>query len=200
MGGLGSGRLPWRRRETVEDCRGLGIRNVKRGWRGLSSGRRETFRWTRKGKPYGAADVFVKDGTLHISYLWSKPGNEDWNLTDCAVAIDKQPCHFGGERWWFICPRCGRRTSVLFISEKVGCRCCMGLTYRSAKADRIERFSIHMNRIKRRLGGEELQRPKGMHACTYDRLMCEYRTAARQQTDAKLEEALKLLRRLESAR
>jgi hypothetical protein len=39
-----------------------------------------------------------------------------------------------------------------------------------------------------------------MHACTYDRLMCEYRTAARQQTDAKLEEALKLLRRLESAR
>lgn len=40
---------------------------------------------------------------------------------------------FGGERLWFDCPRCQRRTGVLYrrLDGLVGCRLCLGLKYRS---------------------------------------------------------------------
>jgi hypothetical protein len=40
----------------------------------------------------------------------------------------------GPGRWWFLCPRCGRRCGRLYLpagAARVGCRRCFGLLYRS---------------------------------------------------------------------
>lgn len=44
--------------------------------------------------------------------------------------------HFGGARFWFRCPHCGRRGRTLFATDRKlepACRRCHGLQYRSAQ-------------------------------------------------------------------
>jgi len=55
---------------------------------------------------------------------------------DYYVDLDTTPCHFGGKRWWFLCPNttCGRRCRILYLapgSPYFACRLCLNLTYRS---------------------------------------------------------------------
>lgn len=41
---------------------------------------------------------------------------------------------FGGQRYWFCCPGCGRRVGVLYQGGGgVGCRRCLGLRYRKSR-------------------------------------------------------------------
>lgn len=42
----------------------------------------------------------------------------------------------GGVRFWFMCPNCKRRTGVILkhpIQNKLGCRICLGLKYKSTR-------------------------------------------------------------------
>jgi len=54
---------------------------------------------------------------------------------DYWIDLDTTPCHFGGKRWWFICPNrnCGRRCRILYLASQSDyflCRICQNLTYR----------------------------------------------------------------------
>jgi hypothetical protein len=47
--------------------------------------------------------------------------------------------NYPGIRWWFLCPRCNRRASLLYKpsnSRCFFCRCCHDLTYESAQTSR----------------------------------------------------------------
>ncbi len=47
--------------------------------------------------------------------------------------------NYGGERWWFTCPRCLRRTPQLHLannSYRFACRVCQDLSYESAQTSR----------------------------------------------------------------
>jgi hypothetical protein len=49
------------------------------------------------------------------------------------------PLHFGGVRWWFDCPGCGRRCSKLYLplrGEGFLCRLCHDLSYDSRNESR----------------------------------------------------------------
>lgn len=55
---------------------------------------------------------------------------------DYKVELVSTPCHFGGKRWWFICPLvvngyvCGRRARTLYKGgDYFGCRVCQRLCY-----------------------------------------------------------------------
>lgn len=59
---------------------------------------------------------------------------------DYPVYLDSTPCHFGGVRYWFLCPiikngvKCTRRTRKLYLTayhQYVGCRECYELSYDS---------------------------------------------------------------------
>ena len=42
------------------------------------------------------------------------------------------PCHFGGKRFWFVCPCCKRRVGTLYkppMKDELLCRKCHGLRY-----------------------------------------------------------------------
>jgi hypothetical protein len=68
---------------------------------------------------------------------------------DHKISLTTTPCHFGGVRYWFICPLsvngvyCGRRTGVLYLgggSKYFGCRHCYNLSYVSRNESRLGRF------------------------------------------------------------
>lgn len=50
-----------------------------------------------------------------------------------TVLIYAKPCHFGGQRLYFVCPECGRLCWSIYLKQSVKCRKCHKLTYKSCK-------------------------------------------------------------------
>src|SRR5215831_20563773 len=75
-----------------------------------------------------------------ILHLQVRPSRDE--TVDEKVLLQNTRPHFGGSRWWFVCPlnnqsaECGRRVRKLYRPPGVwyfGCRHCLGLTYRSVQ-------------------------------------------------------------------
>ena len=112
--------------------------------------------------------------TLDYRY---RVGGDDWREVLQPVGIVRTPCHYGGERPWFACPRCGRRVAILYLSGPPACRTCKRMAYPVQSADAIDRSWRRTRKLARRLGSDDWdtlpRRPKGMHWATYERLCAE---------------------------
>lgn len=76
---------------------------------------------------------------------------------DYKVWLTDTRCHFGGKRYWFICPLsvngnyCGRRVAVLYLGGGYfGCRHCYNLTYESRNESRGAKFELLFKAITER--------------------------------------------------
>ena len=100
------------------------------------------------------------------------------------------PTHptYGGDRWWFVCPACGRRCGAIYClpwgySRSHGmvwaCRDCQNLVYPSQREGTGERGLRKLRKILRGAGAAwssnclPRHRPKGMHRRTFQRLEAE---------------------------
>ncbi|MSQ47311.1 MAG: hypothetical protein EXR78_02810 [Deltaproteobacteria bacterium] len=90
----------------------------------------------------------------------------------------------GGRRFWFTCPRCGRRCRVVYLppaSTRVGCRLCLSLRYQSQSRSSLAQYWRTITQLRRRLGMRDAYtpchpfsspfRPRGMHYRRYARLV-----------------------------
>lgn len=62
---------------------------------------------------------------------------------DYQVSLVTTPCNFGGVRYWFGCPSCGRRVGVLYLAPGdvyFRCRNCNNLSYNSRNRCTLEEF------------------------------------------------------------
>ena len=50
-----------------------------------------------------------------------------------GFALTTTTPRFGGLRYWFLCPRCGRRAGKLYHVERWACRRCHNLAYQSQR-------------------------------------------------------------------
>lgn len=100
------------------------------------------------------------------------------------VAICKTACNYGGVRYWWLCPKCGRRVGVLYCAGAYVCRHCIGARYQSQLIQPIDKLFNKVNKLRHKLawhGGLAYgiqDKPKGMHQSTYDRLVWEYTNIA----------------------
>jgi hypothetical protein len=140
MGGFGSGRPDSNsKKTTVEDCLALDVGAVVRAAR---QNRRlaGTTRWTRLDSEAGsinwAIDELTNPEQIYLSYRWR---NEPVQF---PLSIVTTTPHFGGLRYWAICPLvvngrpCQRRVAKLYSPANCryfGCRICLDLTYRSCQ-------------------------------------------------------------------
>jgi hypothetical protein len=86
---------------------------------------------------------------------------------------------FGGHRWWFLCPRTGRRTTKLFLPNggwHFWSRQAYGLGYACQREDRFSRLQRRAATLNQQLGGkgwatwrEPPTKPKWMRWRTYAR-------------------------------
>ncbi len=94
-----------------------------------------------------------------------------------AVAIEWTPCNYGGKRPWWTCPDCGKRVAILYGGRKFACRHCQSLTYKSTRTAPGSEHYARANKVRMKLGwgggvaSPMGDRPKGMHARTYLRLL-----------------------------
>ena len=108
--------------------------------------------------------------TIHFQY---KHNGKDYNY---HVKLDRTPCHYGGYRYWYLCPHCGKRTSVLYRAGLYVCRHCIGANYQTQLNQPLDNIRRKMHKVASKLkwvevGYKEVPlRPKGMHQKTFDRL------------------------------
>lgn len=116
------------------------------------------------------AHEFGKDGITGVTVAGVR----------CETVTTAQP--FGGVRWWWLCPVCGRRVADLYIAERAACRHCHRLTYGSIqeRRDWLDTCDIQVAKLRRLLKTPEgwawesiPPRPRYMHWSTYGRLAWE---------------------------
>jgi hypothetical protein len=149
MGGYGSTRWGWHtKKDTVEDCRVLSIFDLKqKGILKPDVVKSGSWIWSNAYTGAVRARVGYKLNTrspfsfMHLTYTITRwHGRKD--DMDYLVQLQTTPCHFGGERWWFVCPlttngrACKRRVGKLYLptgGRYFGCRHCYDLTYKSSQ-------------------------------------------------------------------
>lgn len=137
---------------------------------------RHTF--TARGERVGGIDTFMQsDDTIKLIYAKLEDGKRPRPIEQ-LVFIDTTPCHYGGERPWFLCPDCNRRCSSIFaVRGRFACRKCQYLAYGSTQASPVDRARMKWRKLRDRLNPDDgdLSRdgwhipykPDGMHWETY---------------------------------
>ncbi len=143
MGGLGSGRWTWHsKKATVENCLVLPV-DKQVIYAGLHTSGIFTWRNTATGEEHSSIGYELNTldpcaAWLRLSSKLSRTGEE----VNYTIDLTSTSPHFGGIRWWFLCPLavngrpCHRRVGKLYLppgARYFGCRTCHRLTYRSAQ-------------------------------------------------------------------
>lgn len=173
MGGRGSGRRPgYGGKAETNDATPLDIRKLSR--KGLLvPGKGFSWQWTVNDRVVSSISLRVERQALVLSYRKRSTGEN----IEQRVQIQTSPCHLGGQRQWFTCPKCSKRVAVLYSPGRYfACRQCGDLAYATQKEGAGDRASTKADKIRKRLGWEagilngDGGKPKGMHWKTYQRL------------------------------
>ena len=170
---------------------------------------------------FGKATVHFDDGEFpvemtidtrdnfnaHIQFVhWTRDDRHNDRVTYRANLTTTRP-HYGGRRWWFVCPRAGRRTTKLFLPSggwHFWSRQAYGLGYACQRETRADRLMRKARKLHRALGGhgEEIgdgiapPKPKWMRWRTYERKVGAWRAADERADGAWTEGALRLIFRM----
>lgn len=173
MGGYGSGR-GCSSKQTTSNMWRLDVYYLYRHEM-LTPGRASELSWSRNGERLSFISIWAENGRIILKYRF-RPRGGDWEEKESPVALEWTACHFGGQRPWFLCPRCGRRVSVLYGGSIYACRHCHNLAYASQREAAYSRLQNRALKIRDRLGWKSgyCSKPKGMHWKTFEKLMQEH--------------------------
>lgn len=172
MGGIGSGRSCWRSKNFVEETRFITSKWVKAHLQLLQKQPLQV-NWYQGKESIGSVSVsLVNLNQLCVWYKYRRSCESDWLAVCEFISIQLSACRYGGVRLWFICPKCGKRITNIYVDTVVACRNCLGLRYQCEYEDEMSRLQSKTRKIFDRIGNDCV-RPKGMHRKTYERLICE---------------------------
>ena len=139
------GRYSYSSRLTTEDCKSVTTKFLNEHHYFDGGVRWGSLNWSRAGIKTGNISVIVStvQGDEYIRFQYTPTDRATGEKTDLdyKARLVWTPCHFGGRRWWFICPltvngrECGRKVSVLYFGggKYFGCRHCNNLTFESSR-------------------------------------------------------------------
>jgi hypothetical protein len=114
MGGFGSGRRS--NRPSTDDCLRINLSSLKQ------LGMLQRHCMTRREQVWGQYGETIADLTLVTDVHCLEPspclrirGRAFGKAINCVVQLDEYALPYGGERWYALCPRTGRRCTVLVL-------------------------------------------------------------------------------------
>lgn len=146
-----------------------------------------TLSWNRGGEEAGSIGyqaIMHEPGLERLELSFSRgSGHEREDVRQTVLLCNTVP-HFGGKRWWIICPYRNIRVGKLYLppgSDRFASRQAWGLSYQCQRDQARDRPFERLFRLQKKLGCEQgweagLQRPKGMWHRTFDRHMERYWT------------------------
>jgi hypothetical protein len=136
--------------------------------------------------------------------------DEKARIVTGRVQLTRTEPTFGGHRWWFLCPRTGRRTTKLFLPNggwHFWSRQTYGLGYACQREDRFSRLQRRAATLNRELGGQGWStwdlpspKPKWMRWRTYERKIARWQRTAERAGIEWTFRATRLLERLDRRR
>ena len=182
MGGYGSGGyMRFGSKVACDVQHRIDIRYLKKIGVFSNSWSSGTLAWENRGKRTGSFRYRREEDGILLIYK-AQRGSSDWYDIKQQIRLDQTPCNFGGYRYWFICPDCGRRVGVLYgAGIRFLCRHCYNLAYASQNETPSDRLLRKTRKLRKRLGVSEVMtepvlfKPKGMHQKTFDKLLRQHR-------------------------
>jgi hypothetical protein len=181
MGGYGSGRSGGR--PTTNSGLTLTLSELGQSLRPgcMSSG---SIVWTntttgeRTGSIGYEAHLDQRCGRIRLIYTRTGWDGER-RVCDYWIGLETTPQHFGGRRWWFICPRTGKRTAKLYLPNGAftfASRQAYRLAYACQREPAHERALRRAFKLRAKLGadggiGEYIPKPKWMRWRTFEQAM-----------------------------
>lgn len=209
MGGYGSGRQGGR--PTVESGLTLDINRLLRQ-HAFFPGQHVSgvLRWSNTRTRESVATIGYEASLVNLEGAWARLHyTADGTAKDYRVQLEATPCHYGGLRWWWICPASGLRAGKLYLpsgATMFAARKAYRLGYQSQREGAMDRTHARQARVYRKLGGTyeyheqpPPRRPKGMHHTTYERLEVELYAAMDAHEAAFITGASTLVGRLQRA-
>ena len=140
--------------------------------------------WSKGGEPWTSIEVRLSLGSrsgsatlrYDVDHFSRRTGPQEQVVEMITVC-----CHFGGVRWFWVCPGTGRRVSKLYLPNGAiqfrgrGPRA-YRLAYQSQRNGTNDAAQARLRRIFRKLGADYdglddvAPKPSGMHWRTYDEL------------------------------
>lgn len=165
----------WNKKNTTTDCLAFDMANFAKSV-DLTTARVGSWLWTfTSGRQSSVSYTVVPDQGVRLSYT---ANGQDYSY---LVRLATTTPHYGGVRYWWLCPHCGRRVRILYSGGRFLCRRCHNLTYETAQSgDLLTTIDNRLYLIRRKLHGKwnlldgPGDKPKGMHWDTYGRLAREY--------------------------
>ena len=127
-------------KDKADDCNDIDVFWLRQHgyFCGLKSGGiKWTNGWSRRESSVSFSVYTMYDSSIKFSYTRTDLDGNKEDL-EYEVQLVSTPCHYGGKRYWFICPLqrngipCGRRVGKLYLGGKYfGCRHCYDLSYDS---------------------------------------------------------------------
>lgn len=152
MGGHNSGRYRTRNRGTVDAAIRLDLRVMRRqGFLvpgAITSGSQS---WSRRGEETGSVGVTVNLGNPDAGLVIVRFSlNGDPRVQEIPLA--SRSMRYGGRRYYFLCPKHGRRCEVMpMVGGVFASRQAQKLTYQSQSATEIDRMQDRARRLEKRL-------------------------------------------------
>ena len=174
MGGFGSGGWNAKGKTTTGQALPLDVNGLnKRG--ALVPGTLSKSAWSWGDKPSGNIQIHANKDGINLIYKTRNNGGE-WKDVNEPVPIVWEPCRYGGQRPFFLCPECGRRILKLYGLARFLCRPCNNLTYASQRERWSDRAMRKANKMRTKLGGRPgmansiAPKPRHMHFKTYEKI------------------------------
>jgi hypothetical protein len=145
-----------------------------------------SLNWTDGDEPSGSiryeADMRDCGNALLILKYW-RGSNEAAEQIRQEIRLAFTQPHYGGRRWWMVCPYGGGRCGKLYLpsgGDRFASRRAWRLGYHSQRIAGRDRPFEALFRLQKKLGGRQgwegglKRRPKGMWHRTYERHWDEY--------------------------
>ena len=122
----------------------------------------QRWTWTATGEETGSVSVTVNLADPHAGFVVVRFSlNGDPRVQEIPLA--SRAMRYGGRRYYFLCPKHGRRCEVLpLVGGVFASRQAQRLTYQSQSADQIDRMRDRAHRLEKRLWPDKGKpRPRG---------------------------------------
>ena len=184
MGGWGSGRYGGR--PTADASLRIDLAWMVRTGRAKDGAEvRGSLHWSCGGTPSGSISytaVLNEPGAERLELSYTRGSGENREQVQQTVQLCFTVPHYGGKRWWMICPYRGSRVGKLYLppgGDRFASRQAWRLAYQSQRDAKRDRAFEKLFRLQGKLGCEQgweqpLFKPKGMWQRTFERHLERY--------------------------
>lgn len=144
-----------------------------------------SLHWTCGGRDSGSIGyraIMDTPGEERLELSYTRGSGENAEQVRQTVRLCFTRPHYGGRRWWMICPYRGIRVGKLYLppgGDRFASRQAWRLGYRSQRMSKRDAATERLFRLQRKLGCKMgvdnwPSRPKGMWQRTFDLHMAQY--------------------------